>query len=152
MTSLFDSLGPAFRAPDVYAALESLAAESEVERGAVFTRPAAWRGRTRSIASIAPAAEDTCDALQRVIDSASEFRQHLVVSPPESMHQAIRSLLVHEVSGSVPEALRAPRPAVEAPAKEVRPRRGRRDWITQLRVRCCATPTETHPRSSGTRD
>jgi hypothetical protein len=39
MTSLFDSLGPAFRAPDVSAALESLAAESEVERGAVFTRP-----------------------------------------------------------------------------------------------------------------
>lgn len=39
MPSLFDSLGPAFRAPDVSAALESLAAESEVERGAVFTRP-----------------------------------------------------------------------------------------------------------------
>jgi hypothetical protein len=39
MTSLFDPLGPAFRAPDVSAALESLAAESEAERGAVFTRP-----------------------------------------------------------------------------------------------------------------
>lgn len=39
MPSLFDPLGPAFRAPDVSAALESLAAESEVERGAVFTRP-----------------------------------------------------------------------------------------------------------------
>jgi hypothetical protein len=39
MPALFDSLGPAFRAPDVSAALESLAAESEVERGAVFTRP-----------------------------------------------------------------------------------------------------------------
>ena len=39
MTSLFDPLGPAFRAPDVSAALESLAADSEVERGAVFTRP-----------------------------------------------------------------------------------------------------------------
>jgi hypothetical protein len=39
MTSLFDSLGPEFRAPDVAAALESLAAEGEMERGAVFTRP-----------------------------------------------------------------------------------------------------------------
>ena len=39
MTSLFESLGPEFRAPDVSSALESLAAESEVERGAVFTRP-----------------------------------------------------------------------------------------------------------------
>lgn len=39
MTSLFDALGPAFRAPDVSAALESLAGEGEVERGAVFTRP-----------------------------------------------------------------------------------------------------------------
>jgi hypothetical protein len=39
MTSLFDSLGPEFRAPDVAAALESLAAEGETERGAVFTRP-----------------------------------------------------------------------------------------------------------------
>lgn len=39
MPSLFDSLGPAFRAPDISAAMESLAAESEVERGAVFTRP-----------------------------------------------------------------------------------------------------------------
>ncbi|MBK9493983.1 MAG: Eco57I restriction-modification methylase domain-containing protein [Xanthomonadales bacterium] len=39
MTSLFDALGPSFRAPDVSAALESLAAESGVERGAVFTRP-----------------------------------------------------------------------------------------------------------------
>jgi hypothetical protein len=37
MPSLFDHLGPAFRAPDVSAALESLAADSEVERGAVFT-------------------------------------------------------------------------------------------------------------------
>lgn len=39
MTTLFDPLGPAFRAPDVPAALESLAADSEVDHGAVFTRP-----------------------------------------------------------------------------------------------------------------
>ena len=39
MPSLCDCLGPAFRAPDVSAAQESLAAESEVERAAVFTRP-----------------------------------------------------------------------------------------------------------------
>lgn len=39
MTSLLDCLGPEFRAPDVSAALECLAGESEVERGAVFTRP-----------------------------------------------------------------------------------------------------------------
>lgn len=39
MPTLFDPLGPAFRAPDVSAALESLAADSEIERGAVFTRP-----------------------------------------------------------------------------------------------------------------
>lgn len=39
MASHFDSLGPAFRAPDVPAALESVAADSEVERGAVYTRP-----------------------------------------------------------------------------------------------------------------
>lgn len=39
MPSLFDSLGPAFRAPDVSAALESLAADSEVDHGAVFARP-----------------------------------------------------------------------------------------------------------------
>jgi hypothetical protein len=39
MTSLFDALGPEFRAPDVSAALACLAGESETERGAVFTRP-----------------------------------------------------------------------------------------------------------------
>lgn len=39
MTSLFDDLGPEFRAPDVSEALACLAAESETERGAVFTRP-----------------------------------------------------------------------------------------------------------------
>lgn len=39
MNSLFDQFGPAFRAPDVCDALESLAAEGDVERGAVFTRP-----------------------------------------------------------------------------------------------------------------
>ena len=39
MTSLFDALGPEFRAPDVSEALAYLAGESEVERGAVFTRP-----------------------------------------------------------------------------------------------------------------
>ncbi len=37
--SLFVHLGPAFRAPDVSAALESLAADSEVDHGAVFARP-----------------------------------------------------------------------------------------------------------------
>ncbi len=39
MTSLFDPLGSSFCAPDVAAALESLAADGEIERGAVFTRP-----------------------------------------------------------------------------------------------------------------
>jgi hypothetical protein len=39
MNSLFDVLGPSLRAPDVAAALESLAGEGEVARGAVFTRP-----------------------------------------------------------------------------------------------------------------
>lgn len=39
MNSLFDVLGPAVRAPEVSAALEALAGEGEVERGAVFTRP-----------------------------------------------------------------------------------------------------------------
>ncbi len=39
MTSLVAPLGPSFRAPDVSAALESLAADSEIEREAVFTRP-----------------------------------------------------------------------------------------------------------------
>lgn len=39
MTSLFDALGPAYRSPDVSAALELLAGDGDVERGAVFTRP-----------------------------------------------------------------------------------------------------------------
>lgn len=39
MTSLFDALGPEFRAPDVSEALACLASENDIERGAVFTRP-----------------------------------------------------------------------------------------------------------------
>jgi L-alanine-DL-glutamate epimerase-like enolase superfamily enzyme len=35
---LFDSLGSEFRAPEVTAALDALAAMDEVQRGAVFTR------------------------------------------------------------------------------------------------------------------
>lgn len=38
MDQLFDSLGSEFRAPDVTAALDALAAMDEVQRGAVFTR------------------------------------------------------------------------------------------------------------------
>lgn len=38
MDQLFDSLGSDFRAPDVTAALDALAAMDEVQRGAVFTR------------------------------------------------------------------------------------------------------------------
>lgn len=38
MDQLFDSLGSEFRAPDVTAALDELAAMDEVQRGAVFTR------------------------------------------------------------------------------------------------------------------
>ena len=39
MPFLFDFLGPAFRAPDVSAALESLAADSEIERKRPPTSP-----------------------------------------------------------------------------------------------------------------
>ena len=46
MTSLFDALGPEFRAPDVSAALAVLAGESELVRGAVFTRPEGKRPPT----------------------------------------------------------------------------------------------------------
>lgn len=39
MTSLFDALGPEFRAPDVSEALACLACDGDIKRGAVFTRP-----------------------------------------------------------------------------------------------------------------
>lgn len=39
MDLLFDSLGTEFRAPDVTAAIDALAATDEIQRGAVYTRP-----------------------------------------------------------------------------------------------------------------
>ncbi|MEO8460900.1 MAG: hypothetical protein ABI451_10245 [Dokdonella sp.] len=39
MNSLFDSLGPAARSPEIIAALGVLSGDGDTQRGAVFTKP-----------------------------------------------------------------------------------------------------------------